>query len=214
MTNCIKPIGYVLTETGRHPVACKMRNCIACSKVLRNQLMDRVKLFMADDDCRFITLTMQADDRSNIMKHWNVLNLDLKRIYPGIRGFWVKEYTKKGVAHLHILVNRYIDQAWLSRRWYEITGTSYIVYATETHDVHNPAGYMLKYMTKAHTGLHNYNKGERLYGFFGAKAPKVTKLGFKAEVIDFELDQHINSQSKYYWEWLTALQDYAMNYKL
>lgn len=207
MTNCIKPPGIIITGKGTIAnVSCKMRNCPVCSRVIRNQLMDRVKLWFADDELRFMTLTMQADDKSNIMDHWHVLLVDLKRHYPGIRGFWVKEYTKRKVAHLHILVNRFVDQAWLSRRWLEITGTSYIAYIERIDDIRNPAAYMLKYMTKAHGELDLYGKGERIYGFFGAVAPKKVLLGFDDKVEEFYLDQHYNVGSAYWLPWYNQMQ--------
>lgn len=164
-TNCIKPVGYVVTDTGLHSVACKMRNCPVCSQINRLMLMDRVKYFFKSDDrLRFMTLTKSIHDQTDIMKHWNTLLTDIKRKFPGIKGFWVKEYTKKGVAHLHVIVDRYIPQEWLKERWLGITCTSYIVHVEEMDDINNPAGYMLKYMTKAHAS--DYRKGERIYGFF------------------------------------------------
>lgn len=164
-TNCIKPVGFVLTDTGLHSVACKMRNCPVCSVILRLQLMERVKHFFSDDEqLRFMTLTKSINDNADIMTHWHTLMVDLKRKFPGLKGFWVKEYTKRGKAHLHMIVNRYIPQEWLSERWYEITRTSYIVHIEAMSDIKNPAAYMLKYMTKAMQA--NYQKGERIYGFF------------------------------------------------
>ncbi len=202
MTNCIKPPGWIVTSEGYHNVACKMRNCPVCSKVLRNQLMDRVREFFADDDLRFMTLTMQADDKSNIMHHWNTLLLDIKRHYRGIRGFLVKEYTKRGVAHIHALVTRFIDQAWLSRRWHEITGTSFIVHMEEAFEVKNAAAYMLKYMTKAHGALDLYAKGERIFSFFGARAPAKKLLGFEEAPKEFVMGQHYNPESRYWLDYI------------
>lgn len=167
-TNCIKPVGYVLTDTGLHSVACKMRNCPVCAQVNRLQLMDRVvNFFEAQEELRFMTLTKSIHDNTDIMTHWHTLMVDLKRKFPGIAGFWVKEYTKRGHAHLHAIVNRYIPQEWLKQRWLDITCTSYIVHIEAMANINNPAGYMLKYMTKAHAA--DYKKGERIYGFFRTK---------------------------------------------
>lgn len=157
---------------------------------------------MADDEVRFMTLTMQADDKSPIMDHWHVLMVDLKRHHPGLRGVWCKEYTKQGVNHMHILVNRFIDQKWLSRRWLEITKTSYIAYMERIDDIRNPAGYMLKYLTKAHHELDMFQKGERIYGYFGARAPKKELLGFDKEPAEFLLKQHYNPESAYWLDYI------------
>lgn len=207
MTNCIKPPGRVLTSQGWKDVSCKMRNCPVCSKVLRNQLMDRVKAFFLDDQLYFNTITMQSDDKSNIMKHWHTLIRRLNRYYKGLRIFWVKEYTKRHTAHLHFLTTQALDGSWLSRAWLEITGTSYVVKCgNTTGEIRNAAGYMLKYMTKAHGNLDLYDKGERIYGFLGAKAPPVQKLGFNEDPLEFVLEQHYNTGSAYWQEWYNAMQ--------
>ena len=101
------------------------------------------------------------------------LTLDPKRIPPGadpvkyIRGeVWAKfrtylkrkhgrvvvyiavlEFTKAGVPHLHVLVDRYIPQAWISRAW-EALGGGRIVYIERVHDMHRMARYLAKYLTK------------------------------------------------------------------
>jgi len=169
--------------------------------------MDRVKDFFGEQPTYFNTLTMQADDVSDIMKHWHTINKRIAYYYPHLKIFWVKELTKRGVRHLHFLTTRALDGAWLSRSWLEITGTSYIVQAgTSWAEVRNPAGYMLKYMTKAHEAIQLYEKGERMYGFLGAKAPARQLLGFEHEPLDFQLDQHWNVQSKYWMDFYNKLQ--------
>jgi hypothetical protein len=169
--------------------------------------MDRVKTFFSDDQIYFNTVTQQIDDATDIQRYWHLLYMRIKYYYQGIRIFWVKEYTKKGKAHLHFLSSRSLDGSWLSRSWLEITGTSYVVKAgNTTGEIRNPAAYMLKYMTKAHGALDMYEKGERIYGFKGAKAPAVKKLGFKEDTLEFSLDQHYNPGSKYWGEWYNSMQ--------
>jgi len=183
-----------------------MRNCPVCARVLRNQLLDRVKEWFADDEVRFMTVTMRikrdgsdvASQNARLMKCWHVLMVDLKRMYPGIRGWWMKEPTKRGAMHLHALVTRYVDIHWLKRRWHEITGDSYQCWMEEAFEIKNTAAYMMKYMTKQVNGEERFLKGERHYGFFGAKAPPVKLLGFEEKVTDFELDPHFNPASVYW----------------
>lgn len=207
MTNCIKPVGRVLTASGLKDVSCKMRNCPVCSKVLRNQLMDRVKAFYLDSSVYFNTITLQADDHTNIMRHWKKLTDQLRYYYPHLLIFWTKEYTKRGQAHLHFLTNQALDGQWLSRTWLNITGTSYIVKCgNTTGEIRNPAAYMLKYMTKAHNSLDLFDKGERIYGFLGARAPAVPKKGFDEEPLEFVLDQHYNPSSNYWPAWYDSMQ--------
>lgn len=168
--------------------------------------MDRVKSFFQDDQVYFMTLTMRADDHSDIMQHWHVLYQRLKYYYPGLRVFWVKEKTKRGIDHLHCIVTRSIDGKWLSRAWLEITKTSFIVKIDNSSEIMNAAGYMLKYMTKAHENILQYNKGERLYGFNGARSPPTEKLGYNEEPLEFVLGQHYNPSSKYWMTYYNNLQ--------
>lgn len=65
---------------------------------------------------------------------------------------------------------------------------------------------MLKYMTKAHGNLDMYQKGERIYGFLGAKSPAAKKLGFQEEPLEFILDQHYNTASAYWGEFYNQMQ--------
>lgn len=185
-----------------------MRNCPVCSKVLRNQLLDRVNQFYEGCQVYFNTVTMQADDTSNIMKHWHLLTIRIRYYYPYILIFWTKEPTKRGVYHIHFLSSQAIDGAWLSRVWFEITGTSYIVKAgNTTGEIRNPAAYMMKYMTKAHSELELFNKGERIYGFLGARAPPRQNLPrYSEEPAEFMLDQHWNTASAYWMHWYNEKQ--------
>ena len=198
--NCIKPVGRVMGADGEfHDIACKMWNCPHCKKVLLNKLMDKVNLFFNSMKCRFMTLTMLATDPRDIMKFWNILRTDLERNYRGIVGFWGKEFTKAAVRHLHVIVNKYIKWSWLSRRWKEITGTSHVVRMNRA-EVRSAAAYMFKYMSKAYNWSVEslYRKGERRYGFFGAKAPKLDLSGFSTRVLNVELGVRYNPMSS---EW-------------
>lgn len=185
-----------------------MRNCPGCSPVLRNQLLDRIKEFFADDTVWFMTLTMQATDNSDIMKHWHELQHHaLNYYYKGLRGFWTVELTKRGKAHLHALITQSIDTAWLQRAWKQITNSSYIARCEPTQDIKNPAGYMLKYITKQHNNDHLFKKGTRRYGFFGAPSPKIKLLGFEDDDPgEFILDRHFNQSSKHWPAYYQELQ--------
>lgn len=207
-TNCIKPVGLIQDNKGEyHDVSCKMRNCPVCSKVLRNQLMNRVKTFFGDQQTYFNTLTIQINDDQDIMKYWAILRKRIKYYYPYLLIFWVKEYTKRGKAHLHFISSRALDGAWIQNEWYRITGTSFIVKCgNTTGEIRNPAAYMLKYMTKCHNNLDLYQKGERIYGFNGARAPPVELLGFESKAEDFLLYQHYNIYSNYWTTWYNEKQ--------
>jgi hypothetical protein len=166
-----------------------------------------VKIYFGDNTTYFNTVTLQIDDEKDIMGYWKTLHKAIKYYYPHILIFWVKEYTKRGKAHLHFLTDRALDGAWLSRTWHKITGSSFVVKAGNTaSEIRNPAAYMLKYMTKAHGSLDLYKKGERIYGFLGARSPKKKLLGFEAEPVEFYLDQHYNINSNYWMTWYNEKQ--------
>ena len=123
---------------------------------------------------RFLTLTLsdQVDD-TQIMKFWGRLRAYLakprragkgrKISYRHYRYFWVKEFTKKGTRHLHVMVDAYIPWQLIKNGWYHATGrTSWVVHIA-ANDLHSPAGYLAKYMTKVMNG--EYRKGERRFGF-------------------------------------------------
>ena len=76
--------------------------------------------------------------------------------------FLVKEFTKKGKRHLHVLINRYIPSRVVMHAWRLATGGhSYIVKITR-REIKNAAGYMTKYMTKTmHVGM--FRRKERRY---------------------------------------------------
>jgi hypothetical protein len=58
----------------------------------------------------------------------------------------VVEFTQAGVPHLHILFDRYIPQAWISRVWNNLGGGRIVFIKQVT--VQNVARYLSKYLTK------------------------------------------------------------------
>jgi hypothetical protein len=64
---------------------------------------------------------------------------------------------------------------------------------------------MLKYLTNAHNNLEMFDKGEGIYGFFGARAPLKELLGFEKPSTEFILDQHFNPSSKYWHDYVAPL---------
>lgn len=135
--------------------------------------MDTVRLAsgkMADDKTlpkqrkiwRFLTLTQRTDDPTPIMKAWARFRAYMKKKGYEFDFFLVKEFTKKGKRHLHVLINRYIPSRVVMHAWRLATGGySYIVKITR-REIKNAAGYMTKYMTKTmHEGM--FRRKERRY---------------------------------------------------
>ncbi len=105
---------------------------------------------------RFLTLTLdpaRIPPGANPVKYirgevWAKFRTYLKREYGKVVVYIaVLEFTKAGVPHLHVLVDRYIPQAWISRAW-DALGGGRIVYIERVYDMHRMAHYLAKYLTK------------------------------------------------------------------
>jgi len=98
------------------------------------------------------------------MQAWNRLKTFLGDRGYDIRYFSVKEFTRRGKRHLHIVMNRHIPHSLLKYGWSAATDRhSFIVHITRTDfTVNSPGGYMTKYLTKT---LHSkqFAKGEHRY---------------------------------------------------
>jgi len=202
-TNCLKPVGYGQSmKTGeRFEIPCKKWDCEVCSKIKINKLLDDTNMFFEYEHVRFMTLTEKAtaSNKNQIMKHYRRLMDNLKRKYPGLKAFWVKEFTKRGTRHLHVVVNQYIPQSEIKRLWKRATGgESYIVHIEDAKEVRNAAAYMMKYMSKQLHGGDNFKRGERRYGFSGGRRPKTAWLSKAEGQIEVEIEPHYNPKSDYW----------------
>jgi hypothetical protein len=71
----------------------------------------------------------------------------------------VVELHRSGVAHLHVLVDVYLPQDWLSRAWQAVGGGRIV--DIRWVNVRRIAGYLAKYLTK--DSLAGLPKGTRLF---------------------------------------------------
>src|SRR6266404_4998604 len=69
-----------------------------------------------------------------------------RKYHASIKYISVLEFHKSGLPHLHILLDRYIPQAWISESWSALGGGS-IVHIKQV-DVHRISHYLAKYLTK------------------------------------------------------------------
>jgi hypothetical protein len=102
---------------------------------------------------RFVTLTLDPatsppeDSVRYLRKCWNKFRTTLKRQYGASISFiTILELQKSGYAHLHVLVDRYIPQAWLSTAWQAVGGGKIVF--IKLVDIHRVAPYLSKYLTK------------------------------------------------------------------
>lgn len=170
--SCPNPIGYWVSLDKIYPLPCGKWKCPHCGKVKKGRVLDRVKTgfeTIGSDYARMMTLTLGPKaENKKIGKYWaRFRQYILKNYGLKLSFFWVKEFTKKGKIHMHILVDQYVHISKIRKAWkYATYQTSHIVHITgaKNEGIYNPAGYMMKYITKTcddeRFGVH-----ERRYGF-------------------------------------------------
>ena len=102
---------------------------------------------------RFLTLTLDPrccqpqESVAYARNCWRKFRTYLQRRHKNSISFIaIVELQKSGYAHLHILLDRYVEQAWLSEAWQAVGGGK-IVFIKQV-DVHRIAAYLSKYLTK------------------------------------------------------------------
>jgi hypothetical protein len=101
---------------------------------------------------KFITLTLdpskiEGDSVQYIREVFNLFRVYLRRkCGRSPQYIAILEFQKNGNAHLHVLIDHYIEQKWLSESWSAIGG-GHIV-DVRFVDVHRIAKYLSKYLTK------------------------------------------------------------------
>lgn len=100
-----------------------------------------------------LTLNPQKIQKKNperyLLQVWRKMRIYLYRRYgQKFQYLWVKEQGKSQLHwHLHVLVNRYIPQAWLSSAWSQLGGGR--VVDIRFVDVQRVSVYISKYLSKA-----------------------------------------------------------------
>jgi hypothetical protein len=135
-------------------LGCKSWSCGRCgprkAKRLRKAITERAT---EKGLSRFLTLTLDPADCTPeesvryIRSCWNKFRVYLKRRYrTRLSYIVVLELQKSGYAHLHILIDRFIEQGWISDAWQSLGGGR-IVHIKQV-DIHRVAPYLSKYLTK------------------------------------------------------------------
>ena len=146
-------VGSEGTRSRFHRLNCKTWGCKYCGpkkakryKYLIGQLAEREQL------TRFLTLTLDPDlikgDSVRYLREvFNKFRLYLGRAYKSpVKYIAVLEFHKSGIAHLHVLVDRYIPWDWIKQSWSALGGGQ-IVFIKYV-DVHRVSRYLSKYLTK------------------------------------------------------------------
>lgn len=155
------------TKAIRH--RCKTWGCGECGP----RKLKQVKLGIYKQADRFklnrlLTLTLPGNYEGTleesikaINRVWSKFRVYLKRKFQDkIHFIKIIEIQKRGVAHLHILIDRFIPQRWISKAWSDLGGGKIV--DIRFVDLHRVSAYVSKYMTKEMTS-NNYGKYRR-YG--------------------------------------------------
>jgi hypothetical protein len=135
-------------------LGCKRWTCPRCGPSKAKRLQ-RAIISSAQGNklCRLLTLTLDPrscrpeDSIPYIRDCWNKFRTSLKRQSGGSISFIaVVELQRSGYAHLHILIDRYIEQGWISTAW-QAVGGGRIVHVQHV-DIHRIGPYLSKYLTK------------------------------------------------------------------
>lgn len=136
-------------------VSCKRWACSLCGPRRVRQLRFAIIKWATEKDMtRFLTLTLDPrfctakESVKYIRGCWNKFRTYLKRKYGvSISFITIIEPQKSGYAHLHILVDRFIPQHWITGAWQAVGGGK-IVFVRQV-EVNRIAAYLSKYLTKA-----------------------------------------------------------------
>lgn len=176
-TECPSPVGQAINaNTGKRIILpCRRWTCPECGENNVHRLKVRYQ-FGDLQPGAFLTLTQQVDDETPIMAAWNRFVTSMRRNGWEIRYFLVREYTRRGKAHLHVLVEGWWEYTETSRLWLLATGgRSKITNIRRIYNAGQAVNYVLKYMTK--TLRSYYEKGERRYTCSrGVLAPNIRSV--------------------------------------
>jgi hypothetical protein len=171
--------------------------CPSCGPIKKLRLARRIaRGFFNHEEIHALTLTQVLGSQRNIIKDFQTWReLVKKRYHTKLKYFWVKEFTRNGQRHLHMLftpdtenflTGEYrTDVKRISNLWSEVTlNESYRVWINKKQ-IENSAGYLFKYLTKAF-GVelfpkrvwdgHNYS-----YDYSKCWKPKERRYGFCSE---------------------------------
>lgn len=157
------------------PFRCNQWVCYCCGYRMRQNLVEEIARVCKERPAlrRLMTLTLdpskapadQDEQHRYLTERLNALRTALDRKFDGkISYIWVREEGEKSDdlhPHLHILVNQYIDQGWLSSTWSALGGGE-VVDIRYIDRVEKAAHYIGKYLTK--NALSGLPKGIRRYG--------------------------------------------------
>ena len=137
-------------------IYCKSWSCPRCGPIKAWQATKNIAKIAKEKGLeRFLTLTLDPRSIPNdtnacehIKKTWSKFRVYLQRKYKNsISYICVMELHKSGIPHLHVLIDRYIPQKWISKSWQGVGGGK-IVFIEKLKEIKDIGKYLAKYLTK------------------------------------------------------------------
>ena len=125
------PIEDGALKRWRHSrLACKSWTCSLCGPRKASRLRKAIIQQASEKNlCRLLTLTLNhatclpTDSVAYLRECWNKLRTYFKRQFSeAVTFIAVMELQKSGHAHLHVLLDRYIDHSWIKQAWIRVGG--------------------------------------------------------------------------------------------
>jgi hypothetical protein len=139
-------------ETQFHRLNCKSWGCSYCGPRRARRYKHAIRTIAEEQQLqRFVTLTLDPDKIEGdsvvyLRETFNKLRTYLRRKFRNAPNYIaVLEFHQNGKPHLHVLIDRFIQQAWLSAAW-EAVGGGRIV-DIRFVDLHRISHYLAKYLT-------------------------------------------------------------------
>jgi hypothetical protein len=157
--NCARgTVSGLLPDTTNHygfvRADCKKLSCPVCGPKKAKRYRSAIGRRAEENRLtRLMTLTLDPkkcavrDSVAYLRKCFSKFRVSLLRKFGKTISFIaVVELQKSGMAHLHVLIGVYIDQAWISEAWQSVGGGS--VVDIRFVDVHRVTAYVAKYLTQ------------------------------------------------------------------
>ena len=152
------------------PFRCNSWDCYCCAHRMRCNLIEELDRLIEErpELRRLLTITLDEDvapddqdeQHEYLTERWNALRTEIKDQYPGMSFVWIREEGESDNPHLHLLVDRFLPQAFLSKTAQRV-GLGRVVDIRRVN-ARNAAKYVTKYLTKG--ALHDLPDGARRYG--------------------------------------------------
>ena len=132
---------------------CGVWSCGRCGPKKAKQYKHAIiRIAQREKLCRFLTVTLNPRKIEgeavpylrSVFAKWRTYLY--RKFGKPITYIAVLEFHKTGVPHLHILVDRFIPQRWISASWKAVGGGGVVF--IQYVNVHRVAGYLAKYLTK------------------------------------------------------------------